>query len=48
MTKPRKIKKITLTLFEDQIEKLRILLSKHGSVNISSFLRTIIDKEIKE
>jgi len=46
MTKPRKIKKITITLFEDQIEKLRELLSKHGDRNISAYLRTVIDKEI--
>ena len=46
MTKPRVIQKITLTLFADQIEKLRELLGKHGGTNISSFLRTVIDKEI--
>jgi post-segregation antitoxin (ccd killing protein) len=47
MTKPRIIKKITITLFEDQIEKLKILLAKHKGANISSFLRTVIDKEIE-
>lgn len=46
MTKPRKLRKITVTLFADQIEKLRELLAEHGDRNISAYLRAVIDKEV--
>jgi hypothetical protein len=40
----RKTKKTTLTVYEDQVKKLKLA----GVKNISSYIRNLIDKDLSE
>lgn len=48
MTKPRQVKTFSLTLFEDQFERIKNALEKLGfRGNVSNYVRQLLDKELE-